>query len=212
MRIRHKPWAAAYLLSLPFFLASKEQLITYLKENKDKQFVLEIGVGKGDFIVSMAKKYPDLTFVGIELNSSVLALASQKIEKEKLANIVLLSGDALVILEGLGNSPFQTIFLNHSDPWPKARHEKRRLTSNRFLKVYEQILQEKGRLIFKTDNDGMALYSRINMSEFGYKMLKYDEDYQDTDEFDAITEYETNFRTKGITIKRMIFEKRDYVN
>ncbi len=203
MRIRHKASARPYLASLAFvknIFDLPNEVITYLPK---EPLILEIGIGKGDFIVSLAARYPELFFIGVEFNETVLALAARKVEASGLKNIMLFSGDVLRLLPLLPANSFKTIFLNHSDPWPKKRHAKKRLTALHFLAYYYDLLVVGGELIFKTDNTDLADYSLETLEASKFSDLRFDEDYAGDEEFDAMTEYERKFRENGVKIKRI---------
>ncbi len=209
MRIRHKASARPYLAALPFvyniFELENEQL-TFL--NKDN-LVLEIGIGKGDFIVALASRYPEHTFVGVEFNETVLAIAARKIEASGLTNITLFSGDVSRLLPLFPKQSLSTIFLNHSDPWPKKRHAKKRLTAPHFLSAYYDLLIRDGQLIFKSDNNDLTLYTLEMLEASQFRNIIFNEDYAGDDEFDALTEYEAKFRQNDVKIKRIKATKEE---
>ena len=167
---------------------------------------IEIGTGKGDFIVEMAKKNPNVNFIGIEMQTSVIALAVQKAEKEGLENIKFLVMDARLLTEKFTGIRFDRIYLNFSDPWPKARHEKRRLTSPKFLLTYKTFLTGDGEIWFKTDNKGLYEYSYLSFSENRWKIIENDDNYQLSKE-DAMSEYEKKFRALSQPIYRIKVKK-----
>lgn len=210
MRSRFKPWAKDYLQGLPFYINretfSVEQLFN---QNSYNKFCLEIGPGKGDFIVGMAQKFPDHFFLAIEMDTSVLGVAAQKIENSGLTNIKIIDADALVLLPAFLPKTVDYIFLNHSDPWPKKRHEKRRLTSDRFLNEYQRVLKKGGSILFKTDNEHFAIYTVSQFNQTPFQLIDTTFDYDGSDEFDALTEYEHNFRLKNVKIKRMIVKIKE---
>ncbi|MFA5660144.1 MAG: tRNA (guanosine(46)-N7)-methyltransferase TrmB [Bacilli bacterium] len=207
MRVRHKPWARDYLTSLPFHIAADAFDFAKFKASHHGPIAIEIGVGKGDYLKAMAEKYPEITFFGIEINASVLAVAAQKIEVSSLRNIFICNADALILMPKFPSETIDYVILNHSDPWPKKRHEKRRLTYPLFLKEYYRILKKDAHLLFKTDNDDFAHYSYEMMNEGGYKEVTFDLDYRGGNAFDAKTEYETKFALKGVNIKRIVARK-----
>ena len=155
MRMKKKPWGDTLLsentdlVMLPEDL-EKEIFINFINHD---ELVLEIGSGKGDFVITMAKKYPHIHFLAVEMQSMALAYAVRKMQDEDIKNVLFINADATYLFEKFGNKKFKTIFLNHSDPWPKKRHHKRRLTYPTMLEKYSKILQKDGKLIFKSDND-----------------------------------------------------------
>ena len=172
----------------------------YFKNNNP--IYLEIGCGKCKFIYEIAKKNPDKNFIGIERIDTVLALGIKEISKyEKLPNLVLINADALDI-EELFSHEIEVLYLNFSDPWPKARHEKRRLTSFNFLEKYDIIFKDKKVIEFKTDNTDLFEFSVISLSKYGYEIVDFSLDLHNKKDFDNIvTEYEKKFSNKGFRIK-----------
>jgi len=167
---------------------------------------LEIGVGKGDFIIGMAKKYPNINFIGVEVQDSVIVRAVKKLNKEDLPNVRLLNMDANKLNEIIDHE-IDVLYLNFSDPWPKKRHHKRRLTSDSFLKEYERILKDDGKIIFKTDNEELFNFSIETFENNGFKIISKTNNYLGDDDFDACTEYEARFREKNMPIHRMVVTK-----
>ncbi len=167
---------------------------------------LEIGMGKGDFLIGMAQENPDINFIGIEKYESVMVRALEKLESlDYLPNLKFIRMDATYINEVFGKE-ISTLYLNFSDPWPKARHAKRRLTSPEFLQKYENILKEK-KIIMKTDNIDLFAYSLETLSNFGYKFLKVSLDLHKEDIKNIETEYETKFSKQGIKINYLSAKK-----
>ena len=167
----------------------------------DNPIYIEIGPGKCQFIYNMAKKYPDINFIRIERIDSVLAFGVEKIEcKEKLGNLFLMNYDAFKI-EALFDKEIDHILLNFSDPWPKKRHEKRRLTSFCFLEKYDIIFKGDRKITFKTDNKALFEYSIISLSNYGYKIEDISLDLHKREDLDnVLTEYEEKFSSKGCNI------------
>lgn len=126
-------------------------------ELPDQPIVLEIGSGKGDFIIQMARDYPDKSFYALEANANVLYRILQKNEAEKLNNLTIILGDAKDLLTYFAEHSIAEIYLNFSDPWPKKRHHKRRLTAKSFLELYKRILKRNGFIQFRTDH--LALFA-----------------------------------------------------
>lgn len=201
MRTKYKAWAKPYLDEHLEISLSKEEL------GKIDKIYLEIGSGKGDFLINMANKYPDKLFVGVEKNVTCAGITAKKVVEAEVKNAKLLYDDAINVLPLLKDGSVDVIFLNFSDPWPKKRHHKRRLTSDIFLKEYLRVLSKGGRLIFKTDNIDLFNDSLDYFSNSEFKLLSVNNDYRGDDEFDTMTEYERNFREKGTPINRVIYEK-----
>ncbi len=157
---------------------------------------LEVGTGKGNFIIDMAIKNPCVNFVGLEKYTSVIARALQKCEDLKLNNLVFINGDALN-LDKWFNKEIDTIYLNFSDPWPKKRHAKRRLTSEIFLSLYDKVFKDTCKIVQKTDNTILFESSIISLSNYGYKIEDISLDLWSTDKVYSETEYEHKFRLQG---------------
>lgn len=128
---------------------------------------LELGTGRGDFLFNMAKKYPNINFIGIEINSSQLVRATQILENSNLKNIYLINMDARGITQIFGKE-IDTIYLTFSEPWPKKRDEKNRFTHESFLKIYDQIFKKDKHIILKTDNASLFAYSLESLSNYWY--------------------------------------------
>jgi len=175
-----------------------------VKENvefeKEQPLHIEIGMGKGNFILNMALKYPEINFIGIEKYSSVASVAIKKIMEYDLPNLKVIISD-VINLEDLLKNKVDIIYLNFSDPWPKARHEKRRLTSENFLKLYDKLFKNKNVIIQKTDNDDLFDYSVESIKNYGYLIEEISYDLHKTDIPNIMTEYEEKFSNQGITIK-----------
>lgn len=150
---------------------------------------IEIGMGKGKFIIENAIKYKNINFIGIEKYDSILALALKKIDCN-LNNLKIIRLDAIKIDE-VFYKEIDTIYLNFSDPWPKKRHEKRRLTSFNFLEKYEQVFKNKNHIIMKTDNDSLFSYSIKSLNNYGYFIEDIDFNLNNSD--NIMTEYEEKF-------------------
>ena len=168
---------------------------------------IEIGMGKGKFIHTMAKEHPEINYVGIEKYSSVLLRAIQKMEQEELPNLKFLRMDAEDIAKVFGPGEVDKIYLNFSDPWPKDRHAKRRLPSREFLARYDVILKKSGRLEFKTDNRELFDFAVEELEPAGWKaeIITYDL-HNDASlmEGNVMTEYEEKFSAMGNPICKYI--------
>ena len=174
--------------------------------NNNNELHIEIGMGKGDFIINMALKYPNINFIGIEKYDSVIVRALQKLEEKEIKNLKLIRMDALEINE-VFEKEIECIYLNFSDPWPKERHEKRRLTSDTFLKKYDDILKTK-KIIMKTDNRKLFEYSVKSITNYGYIIDEISLDLHNDDIKDNVeTEYEKKFVSLGNVIYRLSVHK-----
>ena len=164
---------------------------------------IEIGMGKGDFIIENAKKYPNINFIGIEKFDSVIVRAVQKLENEEIPNLKLIKIDANEI-DDVFDKEISVIYLNFSDPWPKARHAKRRLSSEIFLNKYESGFIDKKKIIKKTDNRKLFEYSIKSFNDYGYKIEDISLNlYEDDIKNNVPTEYETRFHNRGCLIYKV---------
>ena len=167
--------------------------------NNNNIINLEIGMGKGDFIIGMAKKYPNINFIGIEKYESVLVRAIEKLDGVSLSNLKLIRMDA-INLDKIFDKEIDTIYLNFSDPWPKKRHRKRRLTSEVFLNLYDNIFKSDAHIIQKTDNIILFASSIETLSNYGYTFNKVSLDLENEDIDNVVTEYENKFMNMGVKI------------
>lgn len=168
---------------------------------------IEIGMGKGKFLHTLAKQNPAVNYIGIEKYSSVLLRAIQKSEEEELPNLLFIRMDAEELLEVFDRGEVDRIYLNFSDPWPKDRHAKRRLPSRQFLNRYDVILKQEGRLEFKTDNRELFDFAVEELADAGWKAEKITYDlHNDADmcEGNVMTEYEEKFSAMGNPIYKYI--------
>lgn len=168
---------------------------------------IEIGMGKGDFIIENAKKYPNINFIGIEKFDSVIVRAVQKLENEEIPNLKLIKIDANEI-DDVFDKEISIIYLNFSDPWPKAKHAKRRLSSEIFLNKYDSVFVDKKRIIMKTDNRKLFEYSIKSFTNYGYKIEDISLNlYEDDIKNNIPTEYETRFHNRGCLIYKVDVSK-----
>ena len=201
MRTRYNPQANDIIENFDRFIRDREKLQGIL--NTDKKICIEIGMGKGDFISNMAKLNPDNVYIGIELSPQVLALAIKKLnrfEEENgiaLKNLYFMSFDALKLLDYFSENQVDVLYLNFSDPWPKKRHTKWRLTYKDFLENYKKVLKKDGIIEFKTDNRGLFEYSLVSMQNFGMEFIEVYLDLHKTEAFNVETEYEKKFSPFG---------------
>ncbi|AIF43159.1 tRNA (guanosine(46)-N7)-methyltransferase TrmB [Virgibacillus sp. SK37] len=206
MRQRNKPWADDFLQeNKHIVLQNPSQYHGKWKDffGNNNPIHVEIGTGKGQFITGMAKQFPDINFIGIELAKSIVVAAAQKVMEAERANVVLLNENAADLLEIFAENELDTIYLNFSDPWPKNRHEKRRLTYHTFLEQYEKVLHPGGGIVFKTDNKGLFEYSLVGFSQYGMKLNEVLLDlHAHEDPTNIMTEYEERFSAKGQQIYR----------
>lgn len=168
--------------------------------NNDNPIHLEIGMGKGKFILEMTLKYPDINFIGVEKYSSVASVAIKRIREIIPDNLRIMIMDAKNLSEVL-EGKVDTIYLNFSDPWPKDRHAKRRLTARNFLESYDKLFRGNPHIVMKTDNDNLFQYSLESFKEYGYKINKISYDLHSETLDNVETEYEEKFSKNGIKIK-----------
>jgi len=164
----------------------------------DNPIYIEIGMGKGQFLTQLALKNPNINYIGIEKFSSVLLRASEKLETLDLKNVKIINVDALNLNEYFETAEISRIYLNFSDPWPKNAHAKRRLTSERFLPIYENILSPGGEIHFKTDNRLLFEFSLESLNNYGLILSNISLDLHDSNfEENIMTEYEEKFSKFG---------------
>lgn len=208
MRLRNVKGASEIIENCDYVLKDYENY----KGNFNKLFDnnnpihLEIGMGKGDFIIGMAKKYPNINFIGIEKFDSVIVRAIEKLD-EGIPNLRLIRMDATDI-ENIFDKEIDIVYLNFSDPWPKNRHEHRRLTSLNFLKKYDNIFRDSKNIIMKTDNRKLFEYSIISFTNYNYKIEEISLDlYKDDVKDNVATEYEKKFNSLGFPIYKIVVTK-----
>lgn len=209
MRARYKPWAAELLETHPeIVIPEPEKLKGKWKEEfgNSNPLHIEAGTGKGRFITGMALANPDINYIGIELFDSVIVTALQTVLDEEggIPNLRLLRVNAQEMENFFEKNEVDRLYLNFSDPWPKTRHAKRRLTHESFLKLYETVLPKNGEIHFKTDNRGLFEYSLTSISEYGMLLKDVSLDlHANEPEWNIMTEYEEKFKKKGQPIYRM---------
>lgn len=218
MRQRNVKNCDEILLASDKYVQDINELKELISSNKYKNIYLEIGIGKGAFIVECARRHKENLYIGIELNKGVVSLATKKIARfeqeigETLNNLKVLDYNALELENIFLETQVDKIYLNFSDPWPKKKHEKRRLTSDAFLKVYNKILKPEGAIEFKTDNRGLFEYSIMNMNKnkmnIEYITLNLHQDINlgklDNEEQNIMTEYEAKFMANGPIYKLIV--------
>lgn len=166
----------------------------------DNPICLEIGMGKGDFLLNMALNNPGINYIGVEKYSSVISVAIKKINEYKPSNLKILLGDINNVYDSLVGK-IDIIYLNFSDPWPKKRHEDRRLTSSRHLELYSSLFKGDYRIIQKTDNNELFEYSLEQYKLYGYTINNISYDLHSTNIDNIETEYERKFSSIGVKIK-----------
>lgn len=208
MRMKHKPWAKDYL---------EENAGIVIQEPQTKQgkwsdifhninpIHVEVGTGKGQFVTNMALANPDVNYIGIEHFDNIIVSAIEKVVDAGVpSNVRLLRANGKELSDIFEAREVSCVYLNFSDPWPKIRHEKRRLTSESFLSLYEQVLIPEGEVHFKTDNRNLFEYSLRSLTDYGMQLVDVSLDlHEDAPEGNILTEYEEKFSSKGHPIYRL---------
>ena len=208
MRLRHIKGADEDIKKSKYYIDDPESYKGSFNKlfNNKKPIHLEIGMGKGNFIIEMAKRNPDINFIGLEKFDSVLVKAVEKLNDIELDNLKLIWYDAATI-DKVFDHEIDTLYLNFSDPWPKKRHAKRRLTHESFLEKYDNIFKKGNNIIMKTDNRKLFEYSVKSFTDYGYKIDDISLDLH-SDEVDIVeTEYEKKFTKKGNVIYKVNVRK-----
>ncbi len=197
MRLKHIKGSEEVVSSSNVVIKKPEQYKGNFKSlfNNSNKIYLEIGMGKGSFLIEHARRNPNINYIGLEKYPSVLLNALKTIEEEGLTNMKIICSDAIWI-DNIFYKEISKVYLNFSDPWPKARHEKRRLTSSVFLKKYNSIFKGLKVIEQKTDNDELFAYSLKSFRRNHYFIIKKNTNYFD----DIRTEYENKFINKGKNI------------
>lgn len=210
MRLRNVKDAQSILKNSKYFIENPEELKKQWnkKFGNDNPVKIEIGMGKGDFLIGMAEMNPDINYIGVEKYESVLVRAVQKLDELDLPNVLVINEDAIE-LNKFFDKEIDTVYLNFSDPWPKKRHYKRRLTYRDFLKVYDEIFKSTAHIIMKTDNDGLFESSLIELNNYGYEFDEVILDLWKKDVPNIRTEYENKFGNMGYTIKYLNAHKKE---
>ena len=216
MRLRNIPGADDVIKGHPIAVKQEKDYKGKWREvfGNEQPIHIEIGMGKGQFLLTLAKQNPEVNYIGIERYSSVLLRALEKFDTEEfceLSNIRFICMDAMELPEVFEQSEVAKIYLNFSDPWPKARHARRRLTSTRFFEQYDKVLQKDGVVEFKTDNRQLFEFSLEQVEEAGWKLLGHTFDlHQDTlmNAGNVMTEYEEKFSAMGNPIHKLIATRK----
>ncbi len=208
MRLRHIPGAEEEIAGSPYVIQNPREYRGRwaLAFGNQDPVVIEVGMGKGKFLMELAAANPHINYVGIEMYSSVLLKAIRKREETRLSNLWFLRVDARTLADIFDFGEVDKIYLNFSDPWPKERHAKRRLTSPEFMAVYDKILKAGGTVEFKTDNRDLFDYSLESIPRAGWtvQMCTFDLHHSPYIEGNVMTEYETKFAGEGKPICKLI--------
>ena len=217
MRLRNIPGAKDAILECDWVIDEPERFKGKWESvfGEKRPLFLEVGMGKGRFLMDLARLHPEINYVGIEMYDSVLLRGLQKraeLEQEGITypNLYFMRVDARLLPEIFAKGEVDKIYLNFSDPWPKARHAKRRLTSRQFLTRYDQILVPEGKVEFKTDNRDLFDFSLEEVPEAGWKLLAHTFDLHHNEELmkgNVMTEYEEKFSSMGNPICKMVIAR-----
>lgn len=210
MRLKHVKGANEIIEKGSYYVANPSEYKGKWKElfNNDNPLYIEIGMGKGNFIIENALKYPNINFIGIEKYDSVIVKAIEKSNNLEINNLKLIRFDANKI-DLLFDKEIDLLYLNFSDPWPKERHAKRRLTSPIFLKLYDGIFKGIKHIVMKTDNNNLFDYSIDSLTNNGYQINYLTRDlHNENIEDNIMTEYEFKFTKKGIKINKLDATKK----
>ncbi|MGY3742168.1 tRNA (guanosine(46)-N7)-methyltransferase TrmB [Leuconostoc inhae] len=215
MHLRAKPWASAWLAEHSDIVIDQKQATEQIGKwqmlfDQKKPIHIEIGSGKGQFILGMALAHPEINYIGMEIQETAIAIAARKSFEQvgKLPNLRYIYGNGNGVETYFERAEVEKLYLNFSDPWPKTRHESRRLTYKSFLKSYAAVLPEKGEVEFKTDNRHLFEYSMVSFMNYGMRWSTDDYSldlHQDNDKVlgNIETEYEQKFMAKGQPIYKI---------
>ena len=209
MRMRKVKWAVEYLPTSRLLLKEPSKLKGLWKAKFGKPSLhVEIGCGKGNYSIQMANMYPEEAFIAVEKNESAAGMAAKKMDElSEKDNLCLIHDDAADISNWFKENEVDIIHLNFSDPWPKKRYAKRRLSSSSFLEQYKKILSKDGQIQMKTDNSSLFEYSVLEFLKAGFILEDISVDYRrETHDEDAITEYEEKFIENGQPIYRSVWK------
>ena len=213
MRLKNIPGARERIAESKFVIQEPKSMKgswrTFFENHNEIH--IEVGMGKGRFMMEMAEKNPEINYLGIEMYSSVLLRAVQKMEEKELHNLRFILMDAREIEEVFDHEEVDRIYLNFSDPWPKDRHAKRRLPSRQFLQRFEQVLKKDGVIEFKTDNRDLFDFAVEETEPAGWEILEISYDLHQDEKMmkdNVMTEYEERFSSLGNPIYKYIIRKQ----
>ncbi|HAL59051.1 MAG: tRNA (guanosine(46)-N7)-methyltransferase TrmB [Sarcina sp.] len=214
MRLRNIPGARDAIAASPWVIQKPEKHCGHWKSvfGNEKPLHLEIGTGKGRFIMQLAQEHPEINYIGIEKYSSVLLRCLEKQEELQLQNLIFIRGDAELINTFFTEGEIEKIYLNFSDPWPKERHARRRLPSSDYLRRYDRILAQGGTIEFKTDNRGLFDFAVDETAQSAFEIAQITYDLHNDPVMNIgniMTEYEEKFSKKGNKICKYILRRRE---
>lgn len=207
MRLRNIPGAELALREYPTFVDNPGSYKGRWRERfgNDNPVHIEIGCGKGRFIHTLAERHPDVNFIAVELKAEVVLRAVQRSEYREIPNLAFVQFDAAALTDLFADHEISRIYLNFSDPWPKTRHAKRRLTYAKFLNTYRQVLKPDGEIHLKTDNENLFEFSLNQFANEWFKLrhISFDLHQSKLAENNVMTEYEERFSSRGQRIYRV---------
>ncbi|MBE5998047.1 MAG: tRNA (guanosine(46)-N7)-methyltransferase TrmB [Eubacteriales bacterium] len=217
MRLRNIPGARDAIAASPWVIHEPEKKCGLWKSvfENDHPLHLEIGTGKGRFIMQLAQEHPEINYIGIEKYSSVLLRCLEKQEELQLQNLVFIRGDAELLNTYFAEGEIEKIYLNFSDPWPKERHARRRLPSSEYLRRYDRILAQGGVIEFKTDNKDLFEFAVDEVTQSAFEIAQITRDLHNDPVMNVgniMTEYEEKFSKKGNKICKYILRRRTQDN
>ncbi|WNF36099.1 tRNA (guanosine(46)-N7)-methyltransferase TrmB [Bacillaceae bacterium IKA-2] len=206
MRLRNKPGASEELLNHPTIVIQEADLHKgkwHELFGNNNPIHIEVGTGKGQFLTRMAQLNPTINYIGVERYDSVIISALERIQEAGILNFKLLNEDVVKLTDFFAEGELDRVFINFTDPWPKNRQEKHRLTHERFLKMYEQVRTKNAEIHLKTDNQALFEYSLHSFSKYGMILNNVSLDLHNSGfEGNVMTEYEEKFSEKGMRIYR----------
>ncbi len=208
MRLRRKPWARPELLESDLFIVDPREFKGKWGEvfKNNNEICLELGCGKGRFLSNIGNEERDKNFIGVDLKDEVLVYVKRKCEDLNLKNVRILSFDINYIDEVFDKGEVRDLYLNFSTPWPKSKHNKRRLTYPRFLNKYKEIMKKGSRIILKTDHEGFFMDSLEYLEDNGFNITYKTMDLHRENIKNIMTEYEEKFINQGMKIMHLVAE------
>ncbi|MBQ7494141.1 MAG: tRNA (guanosine(46)-N7)-methyltransferase TrmB [Selenomonadaceae bacterium] len=199
MRLRKKPHTDEKLQAFADFVTRGD--VQPIKKDSERELFVELGTGKGDFITQIAERFPQINFIGLEVEATCVLAAARKVREKNLSNVRLIVFDVENITEIFSEHEVDRLYINFCDPWPKKRHAKRRLTNEKFLERYKKILKVGGEIYFKSDNRGLFDYSLEQFALTGFEVRDVTFDLHANEPPENIrTEYENKFSEQGVPI------------
>ena len=210
MRLRNVKEAGDILEDGKYYLSNYKEFKGKFRDyfGNDNPIYLEIGTGKGDFIIESSIRNKCINYIGMEKYDSVIVRAIQKSNEVDVNNLAFIRANA-IYLEDIFDGEIDTILLNFSDPWPKDRHSDRRLTSRKFLERYDKVFRGAKRIVMKTDNTPLFDFSLESLRNYGYTIVYENRNLGEYEDGNVMTEYEKRFRKLGEKINKLVAYKED---